>query len=303
VEVLVTGSTGFIGSALVKQLQAAGDRPVRAVRGSPPAGEDAIAWDPLTGTVDRPALEGIDAVVHLAGAGIGDRRWTPARKDLVLQSRQQGTSVLAAAVVSLNRPPTVFVSSSAVGYYGDRGDEELTEGSGPGDDFAAQLCVRWEEATQPAREAGIRVVTIRTGIVLGPGGGMLRRVLPPFRLGLGGRLGSGRQYLSWISLADEVAAIRYALHDAGLAGPANLSAPVPVTNAEFTTTLGRLLHRPTALPTPLTPLRLVYGSELVDTLLLGSQRALPGALAAAGFEFSHPTLTGALEAALGRPRR
>jgi uncharacterized protein (TIGR01777 family) len=302
VEVLVTGATGFIGSALTRALAAAGDRPVAAVRGREvPQGADGIAWDPATGFVDRPALEGIGAVVHLAGAGIGDRRWTSSRKAAVLGSRRAGTSLLASAVAGLDRKPTVFVSSSAVGYYGDRGDEVLAEEAPPGDDFAARLCVQWEAAAQPVQGAGIRLVTIRTGIVLGAGGGMLRRVLPPFRLGLGGRLGSGRQYLSWISLADEVAAIRYALAQPQIVGPVNLTGPAPVTNAEFTATLGRVLRRPTAIPTPLAPIRLVYGSELVATLLLGGQRAVPRALEAARFAFAHPTLTDALQAALARP--
>ena len=296
----MTGASGFVGSALMPALADAGHRPIAAVRGpSTPPGVDAIAWDPDRSTIDVAALEGIGAVVHLAGAGIGDRRWTAARKALVLGSRTRGTSLLAATLADLERKPGVLVSGSAVGYYGDRGDEILTETAGPGSDFAAQVCERWEEAAGPARQAGIRVVTIRTGIVLGSGG-MLGRVLTPFRAGLGGRLGSGRQYLSWISLTDEVAAILHALDAPTLSGPANLTAPNPVTNAEFTTTLGHVLRRPTVLPTPLAPLRAIYGKELVTTLLLASQRVVPRALQATGFAFAHPTLTEALGAAIGR---
>jgi uncharacterized protein (TIGR01777 family) len=303
VEVLITGASGFIGSALRPALITAGHRPVVAVRGRDvPAGVDGVAWDPVAGTIDGSALEGIGGVVHLAGAGIGDRRWTEARKRLILESRTQPTALLAATLAALNTKPTVFVSSSAVGYYGgDRGDEDLTEASGPGDDFTAQACQAWEHAASPAAHAGIRLVTIRTGIVLGRAGGMLRRVVAPFRLGLGGRIGSGHQYLSWVSLDDEVAAILRALERPSLTGPVNITAPNPVTNAEFTRTLGRILHRPTRLPTPLAPLRAVYGRELVDGLLLGGQRVLPAALTADGYQFEHPTLEDGLRSALDRP--
>jgi uncharacterized protein len=304
VEILITGASGFIGSALRPALIAAGHRPIVAVRSRDvPAGVDGIAWDPDTDTIDIGALEGIGGVVHLAGAGIGDRRWTVARKQLILESRTRSTGLLASTVASLDRKPSVFVSSSAVGYYGDRGDEELTEESAPGDDFTAQVCRAWEAAAEPASEAEIRLITIRTGIVLGRDGGMLQRVVAPFRLGLGGRLGSGRQYLSWVSIDDEVAAILRSLEDPSLSGPVNITAPNPVTNADFTHALGRVLHRPTRLPTPLAPLRAVYGRELVDGLLLAGQRVRPSALTGAGFVFAHPAVEEALRAALARPAR
>ena len=300
-EILITGASGFIGTALMPVLRAAGHRPIAAVRGRavPPA-IDGIAWDPSAGTIDAAALEGIGGVVHLAGTGIGDRRWTPARKRLLVESRTRSTDLLASTLARLRTPPSVLVSGSAVGFYGDRADAELTETAGAGDDFAAQLCVQWEAAASPAAAGGIRVSTIRTGIVLGAHGGMLRRVLGPFRLGLGGRLGSGRQYLSWISLTDETRAIVHVLEHPEIVGPANLTAPNPVTNAEFTTALGHILRRPTVLPTPLPPLRAVYGTELVETLLLASQRAVPHALTRTGFEFQHGTVDAALRAALQR---
>jgi uncharacterized protein len=301
VEILVTGASGFIGSALCPALISAGHRPIIAVRGREvPAGVDGIAWNPEAGTIDGQALEGVGGVVHLAGAGIGDRRWTAARKQLILESRTKPTGLLASALAGLGRKPSVLVSSSAIGYYGDRGDELLTEASPPGDDFTAQVCRQWEAAAASVTDADIRLVTIRTGIVLGRAGGMLARVVPPFRMGLGGRLGSGRQYLSWVSLDDEVAAILRALEQPALTGATNVTAPTPVTNAEFTDTLSRVLHRPARLPTPLTPLRALYGRELVDSLLLGGQRVRPAALTADGFEFAHPTLEGALRAVLDR---
>jgi len=283
------------------RLVAAGHRPIAAVRGravSP--GVEGIAWDPEAGTIDAAALDGIGGVVHLAGAGIADRRWTESRKHLILESRTKGTGLLASTLVGLDHPPSVVVSGSAVGYYGDRGDQLLTEDSPAGTDFAAQVCQRWETAARPVVEAGVRLVTIRTGIVLGAHGGMLGRVLAPFRVGLGGRIGSGQQYMSWVSIDDEVGAIIHALDRPSLAGPVNVTAPNPVTNAEFTTTLGHVLGRPTPIPTPVAPLRLVYGSELVRDLLLGGQRVLPKALTEDGYQFAHATLDGALRAVLGR---
>lgn len=298
-DVLVTGAGGFIGTALLPALVDAGYRPIRALRGAAvPKGVDAIAWDPAAGTIDVASLEGLGAVVHLAGTGIGDRRWTRARKREILESRTRGTALLASALARLGRAPSVLVSASAVGYYGNRGDEVLTEASGPGEGFLADVCEEWEAAALPAVEAGIRLVTIRSGIVLGRGGGVLARLLTPFRLGLGGRVGDGRQWMSWITLVDEVRAILHALATDALAGPVNLTAPSPVTNAELTTTLGAALHRPTKLPTPLPALRLRYGAELVRSLLLDGQRVLPEALQQSGFSFAHPTLEVGLRAVL-----
>ncbi len=255
-DVLVTGSSGFIGSALVEALAETGHRPIRAVRTDRvPSGVDAIAWDPDAGKIDAGALEGIDGVVHLAGAGIGDKRWTDDRKRLIVESRTTPTRLLAESLAALQRPPPVLVSGSAIGYYGDRADEPRDEDAPPGDDFVADVCVRWEAAARPAADAGIRLVTIRTGLVLGRGGGLLDRLLTPFRLGAGGRLGDGKQWMSWISIEDEVDAILHALRTPDVSGPMNLTAPHPVTNAEFTRTLARVLHRPAVLPTPLLPLK------------------------------------------------
>jgi uncharacterized protein (TIGR01777 family) len=292
-DVAVAGSHGLIGTALCAALAAAGHRPIRVVRDGA-SGADTISWDPAAGRIDAGAFEGVEAVVNLAGAGIGDRRWTDERKRLILESRTRGTHLLAGTISTLAKRPSVFVSGSAVGYYGNRGDEELTEVSVAGDDFVAHVCTEWEAATAIATVSGIRVVTIRTGLVLARHGGVLKRLLPPFRLGLGGRTAPGTQYMSWITLDDEVAAIVHALTTADLAGAVNLTAPNPVTNAEFTETLGRVLHRPTVLPTPLLPLRAIYGDELVKALLVDGQRVLPARLEATGFRFSNTELEPAL---------
>jgi len=299
VDVAVTGSHGFIGSALLPALTRAGHRPVRIVRGHA-AGDDEIRWDPEAGTIDADGLEGVGGVVHLAGAGIGDKRWTDARKRLILESRTKGTDLLARTLAGLTRPPSALVSASAIGYYGNRGDEPLDEQSAPGNDFVARVCVQWEAATAPAADAGIRVARVRGGIVLGREGGVLSRLLLPFRLGLGGRIASGRQYMSWISIDDEVRAILHALTHGQVAGPVNLTGPDPVTNDEFTKTLGRVVHRPTLIPTPLFPLRARYGGELVRHLLVEGQRVLPNRLEATGYAFEHPTLEDALRAAVDR---
>lgn len=297
-DVAVTGSTGFLGEAVVAGLVSRGHRVRRVVRG--PAADGDVRWDPLAGTVDLRALDGVDGVVHLAGESIGSHRWTDEQKRRIRESRTRGTDVLARALAGLERRPAVLVSASAIGYYGDRGDEQLTEESPPGDDFLARVCVAWEEATAPAAEAGVRVATVRTGIVLDPGGGALGRMLLPFKLGLGGRIGSGDQWMSWISLPDEVGAIVHAVEQDAVRGAVNLTAPAPVTNRELTSTLGRVLGRPTLLPTPLAPLRARYGGELVSSLLLFSQRVAPTVLVGTGFGFRHPELEGALRAVLGR---
>jgi uncharacterized protein (TIGR01777 family) len=296
-KVLVTGATGLIGRALCTVLRDRGDEPVALTR--TPRNPGDVGWDPERGALDAAALDGFDAVVHLAGRSIGERKWTPEEKQALLDSRTKGTALLVSALTSLAHPPRVLVSGSAIGYYGNRGDEELTEAAGPGDGFLADLCVQWEAATTPSETAGIRTVRIRTGIVLARDGGALARMLLPFKLGLGGRVGSGRQWMSWIALDDEVGAILHALDHDDVAGACNLVAPNPAPNAEFTATLGRVLHRPTVLPTPLIPLKLRYGGELVEQLLLYSQRVRPGRLLDSGYSFRHPSLDDALRAVTG----
>jgi uncharacterized protein len=296
VDICLTGSHGLIGTALIPRLRADGHRVLRLVRGDT-EGADDVRWDPDAGTIDAAGLEGVDAVVHLAGAGIGDKKWTPQRKQLVLESRTRGTGLLARTLAGLDRKPSVLVSASAIGYYGNRGDDILTEDEPPGRDFGAQVCVAWEDETKAAADAGIRVVRTRTGLVLAKQGGLLQRLLLPFKLAIGGRLGSGKQYMSWIALDDDLAAIVHVLNDESISGPVNLTAPNPVRNSEFTESLGRAVHRPTILPTPMFGLKIVYGDELVETLL-GSQRVSSAKLQATGFEFAHPELDEALDAIL-----
>jgi uncharacterized protein (TIGR01777 family) len=293
-DVVVSGASGFIGSALVDSLRGDGHRVLRLRRNGVSNGDE-IGWNPESGRIDAPALEGVDAVVHLAGEGIGEHRWTDEQKRRIRESRVRGTAALAAAIASRERKPRVFVSGSAVGYYGSRGDEVLTEESTPGDDFLAEVCRAWEAEAQPAADAGVRTVKVRAGVVLAPHGGALQRMLLPFKLGLGGRQGSGKQWMSWITLDDHIAAIRHAIDTASLRGPVNFTAPNPVTNAEFATTLGQALHRPTVLPTPLLPLKMRYGDELVEGMLLASQRVLPKKLAASSYVFSAPTLSRAFD--------
>lgn len=296
--IAITGSTGLIGEALVRSLSDDGHRVVRLVRDAARAGADDVVWDPQRGTIDAAGLEGVDAVVHLAGEPIGASRWTPGTMRAIRASRVQGTDLIARTVAALDRPPSVLVSSSAVGVYGDRADEELTEDSTPGDDFLAEVCVAWEAAADPAREAGIRVVHPRTGVVIAKDGPLIDKVELPFRLGVGGKVGSGRQYVPWISLVDEVAALR-SLIDSSLEGPVNLVGPVAATNAELTSALGTVLRRPTILPIPTFAIRLLYG-EMGETLATVSQRVVPQRLLDAGFAFQHTTILAALRTAFQR---
>lgn len=299
-KIAISGSSGLIGSALARSLRLDGHEVLPLVRRPVADGEQAVRWDPAAGTIDAPALDGVDGVVNLSGAGIGDKRWTDEYKREVLESRTRSTDLLARTIAGLERPPTVFVSGSAMGIYGDTGDTAVTEESPVGHDFLADVCTRWETAAGPASDAGIRVTFPRTGIVLSPHGGALAKLLPLFRLGVGGRMGSGRQWWSWISLDDEVGAIRWLL-DHDVTGPVNLTAPGPVTNAEMTKVLGRVLHRPTVVPVPSFGPKLLLGGELADSLLFTSQRVLPAVLEAQGYPFAHPTLEGALRALLDRP--
>jgi uncharacterized protein (TIGR01777 family) len=292
-KVAVAGSSGLIGSGLVPALHGDGHEVVRLVRGDA-NGRGEIAWHPSEGILDPKDLDGIDAVVNLAGAGIGDKRWTDERKKLIVDSRVGGTALLAETMAKLDKQPRAFLSGSAVGWYGyDAGDAEKTEDDPRGAGFLADVVEAWEGATAAAQTAGIRVVHLRTGIVQSTAGGALAKQLLPFKVGLGGRLGSGRQYIPWISLADEVAAIRKCLMDDTLSGPVNLTAPEPVTNREYTKTLGAAVNRPTLLPIPLFPIRAAMGRELVDEMLLGGNRVLPIKLEGAGFEWRHPTLQAA----------
>jgi uncharacterized protein (TIGR01777 family) len=294
--IAITGSSGLIGTALVASLAADGHTAIRVVRSGAEA--DGVHWDIDAGTIDVAALEGVDGVVHLAGEGIAEKRWTDDQKRRILESRTKGTALLAGALASLTTKPPVLVSGSAIGIYGNRGDEQLTETSPPGDGFLAEVAVAWEAAAEPAAQAGIRLSWIRTGIVLAPEGGVLQRLAGLARFGLLGKLGSGQQWMSWISLADEVGAIRFLLeHD--VAGPVNLTAPNPVTNEVFTKTLGRVLHRPTFLPVPSFGPKLLVGAELAQALLYDGQRVLPDGLVDAGYEFQHTDLERTLHELLG----
>jgi uncharacterized protein len=298
--VAITGATGLIGGALAASLEREGHRVHRITRSADEAGPDDVVWDPAAGTIEASKLEGVDAVVHLAGEPIGSSRWTDQTKRRIRASRVQGTDLIARTVAGLEARPQVLVSGSAVGYYGDRGDEPLTEDSPAGDDYLAEVTRAWEDAAAPAVEAGLRVAWARTGVVMAKEGPLIEKVELPFRLGVGGRVGSGRQYVAWIALADHIRALRFLIDRADLAGPFNLTAPEPATNAEFTRALGEVLHRPTVLPIPTFAIRLLYG-EMGVSLATVSQRVHPTRLLEAGFEFVHPDLRSALQAALDRP--
>ena len=294
--VLMSGATGLLGTVLIPELGARGHRVTRLTRS--PRSADDVSWDPETGKIDG-ALTGTEAVIHLAGESIAEGRWTPEKKRRIIESRRKGTRLLAESIAALPAPPSVMVSTSADGYYGDRGNELLTEESGPGSGFLAEVCREWEAAADPAREAGIRVVHPRTGIVLTPKGGALGRTLFIFKLGAGGKVGSGRQYWSWVALDDVVGSFVYALENKAVSGPANVCSPNPVTNAEYTRVLGRVLNRPTVFPVPATAARVALGG-VADELLLASKRMVPTRLEDAGYEFRYPHLEGALRHLLGR---
>ena len=295
--VAVTGAGGLIGSALVSSLRADGHRVVPLVRRAPRPGEDALGWDPSSGAITPAGPAVADAVVHLAGESIVGLRWTAQKKRRIRESRVTATSRLVQALTRLAKPPAVLVCASGIGYYGSRGDGVLTEDSRAGTGFMADLARDWEAATAAAMAQAIRVVNLRIGVVLSAKGGALAAMLTPFRLGLGGIVGSGAQWMSWIALDDVIGAIRLALETDGLRGPVNAVAPTPVTNAEFTRTLGRVLGRPTFVPLPALAARLALG-EMADELLLTSQRVLPAQLEASRYPFRHPSLEGALRAAL-----
>ncbi len=292
--VAITGANGLIGSALGRRLAATGQRVTPIVRRLASAGE--ISWDPENGRLEAGQLEGVDAVIHLAGENVGTR-WTAARKRRIKSSRITGTRLLAESIARAQRRPRVLVSASAIGIYGNRGDEVLTENSPPGNrelDFLAEVGQEWEAAAEPARDAGVRVIHPRFGVVLSPNGGALKKMLLPFRLGLGGRLGSGNQWMSWISIDDVVGSILHVLRMESFSGPVNLVAPEPVRNRDFTATLGRVLSRPTPFAVPAAALRLGLG-EMADSTLLASARVLPKRLLASGYGFDHPDVGTALQ--------
>jgi hypothetical protein len=295
--VLISGATGLIGTALVEALGAVGHHVGRLVRPGTPLGADDVTWDPAAGQLDPAGLEGRDAFVHLSGENIA-KRWTEDVKRAIRDSRVESTRLLCRTLASLARPPAVLACASAIGYYGHRGEEVLTEDSAAGTGFLADVCRDWEAATQPAAEAGIRVVILRFGMVLSPAGGALKEMLKAFRMGLGGRVGDGDQYWSWIDLLDAARSALHALTTDSLRGPVNVTAPRPATNHEFTEALGAILHRPTLLPAPAFALRLALG-EMADALLLASTRAEPRKLTQSGFAFERPNLREALEHLLG----
>ena len=296
--IAITGASGLVGTALVPFLKGSGHEVVRLVRGTPSHGEH--QWSPERGIADVAALGPIDAVIHLAGESVAGARWSPAVKARIRDSRVGPTRALARSLADAPLRPRVLVSASAIGYYGSRGDQPLTEGSGPGRGFLADVCREWEAATTPAADAGIRVVQSRFGIILDARGGALGKMRLPFSLGLGGPLGPGTQYYSWVAMEDVCGALLFALTHDQLAGPVNVTSPQPVTNAEFTRTLGRVLRRPAVIPVPTFALTALFG-ELARGELLGSRRVLPAALQSAGFIFLLPRLEDALRRALGRP--
>lgn len=296
--ILITGSSGLIGSALIPLLTGQGHRVVRMVRGAAAPDEDVAVWDPDAGKLETSSLEQTDAVVHLAGENIGASRWTEERKKRLRASRVRGTQLLSESLAQLAAPPRVLVSASAVGFYGSRGDEVLSEESPPGQGFLSEVCREWEAATEPARQKGVRVVNLRIGMVLSGKGGALPAMLPPFKAGAGGKIGDGQQFVSWIAIGDLTRAISHAIAAESLSGPVNAVSPNPVRNAELTEILGKVLGRPTFFSMPAPVVRLIFG-EMADALLLASQRVQPSRLLESGFSFQFPDFEAALRQALG----
>jgi uncharacterized protein (TIGR01777 family) len=292
-KILVSGSHGLVGKALITSLTKDGHEVIRLVRHERAFGAPEIGWFPKEGRIDAEHLEGLDVVVHLAGESIASGRWTNEKKRAIRESRVKGTALLSETLARLSRPPSVFLSASAIGYYGNRGDELLTEASAPGKDFLSSVCVEWENASKSAAEKGIRTVNMRFGIILDAHDGALAKMLTPFRMGIGGRVGNGKQWMSWIAIDDVVGALKSVMEDQSASGPINFVAPNPVTNAEFTKTLARVLSKPAIFPIPEFGARLAFG-EMADALLLSSQRVEPGVLKQRGYLFNWPTLEPAL---------
>src|SRR6185312_13383731 len=297
-KILVSGSHGLVGSAFIDSVRKDGVEVYSLVRGAPKSDLE-IEWHPNHADLKVSDIEGMDVVVQLAGESIAEGRWSDDKKKRIRDSRVNGTAMLSRALVKLNRPPQVFVCASAIGYYGSRGDEVLTEASSPGDDFLSSVCVEWEQATEPASNKGIRTVKARFGIILSTDGGALAKMLPPFRMGVGGRVGDGKQWMSWIALDDVVSGLRFVIETDEMSGPVNFVAPNPVTNSEFTKSLGKALSRPTIFPIPAFAVRVAFG-EMADALLLSSTRVNPVELTKAGYDFSHPHLAEALQSVLAK---
>jgi uncharacterized protein (TIGR01777 family) len=296
---LISGSHGLVGSALAQSLAKDDHEVFSLVRHAANAGAREIEWHPNHGRLNPQDIEGFDVVIHLAGESIASGRWSDEKKRTIRESRTKGTTLLSQTLAQLSQPPSVFLSASAIGYYGNRGDEVLTEASAPGKDFLSSVCVEWEEATRPASEKGIRTVLTRFGIILDSHGGALAKMLTPFRMGIGGRVGDGRQWMSWIALEDVVNGLKFLMRDRAVSGPVNFVAPHPVTNSEFTKSLGHVLSRPTIFPVPAFGARLAFG-EMADALLLSSQRVEPAVLTNRGFAPSWPRLEPALKHLLNK---
>ncbi len=292
-KILISGSHGLVGKALIKSLTADGHEVHRLVRHPASAGSSDIEWQPNHGTIDAQQVEGFDAVVHLAGESIASGRWTDDKKRRIRESRISGTQLLSKVLTQLVNPPSVFISASAIGYYGNRGEELLTEQSKPGDDFLAQVCIEWEQSSHPPAAKHIRTIQARFGIILDTEGGALEKMLTPFRMGVGGKIGDGKQWMSWIALDDVIGGLRFLLENNSVSGPVNFVAPNPVVNAEFTKALGHALGRPTFFPVPAFVARTAFG-EMADGLLLTSQRVQPAKLLAAGYQFQYKDIDSAL---------